>query len=347
MELDERFWDELYRSVLQVARQVKAPLEIARVRDMPSPPTGLSKMLFGLPVIVIGPSDSPMFRGQYVSHAEYPAPDGDEIWVIRCGLFSIMAVFVDEATGYRAYYPFAENGFLSATAPTIIEWIRRGYDNYGRRFTGYFEAVGNFKTGFVECYKSDILYLDRVSQGRFPFIIVDKYKILRSIPPSEFIDEFASLQYTVRELVRQKASYERQLRRLRLLVASRTAEYEAIKKDLEEVREELRVLLRENERLREAIRRRDMRDRLQSVSMEVYKSIIDGLERNLSELSDLFSRIASIEERITQVVPAPTPKPAPPAEEEEARATATAPPEKHYIAVGGAGERGSQSPERA
>ncbi|RLE44389.1 hypothetical protein DRJ16_02360, partial [Candidatus Woesearchaeota archaeon] len=184
--------DEIYEHLLNVAKaRARIPLEVARALDIPTTPVGISKAFFGLPIIV--PGHDPIYRGQYVTHTVYASPDGDEVWVIRTGIFSIMAVFVAE--GRKYYYPFAENGFLTAMAPTVLEWIERGEDPYGRRFAGYFEAVGNFRHGYVECKRSDILYIDQITQGKLTVVIVDKYKILRSTPPSEFVEEYAAAQY--------------------------------------------------------------------------------------------------------------------------------------------------------
>ena len=335
----ENLWNDIYNRILRLSKQMKIPLEIARRKDVPSPPVGVGKALFGLPVIVIEPQGG-VFRGQYVTHVEYESPDGDSIWVIRTGLFSIMAVFVDDRTGYRAYYPFAENGLLTAVAPTVMNWIQRGYDNYGRRFAGYFEAVGNFRTGFIECYRSDILYLDMVTQGKLPMILVDKYRILRSLPPSEFIEEFASLQFTVRELTRQKVEYEKRIRRMRLLVHIRESEYSVLREDLNELKNILRTLIRENERLREELERRDIRARFREVSLETYESLIEGYERNLQELQELFQRVSSIEERVASIMKPASPREAVPPEEEEERRRESE--RTRYLRVGGE-ERESES----
>jgi len=335
--VSENLWNEIYNRIITLSKQVKIPLEIAKREDV-SPPVGVGKALFGLPVIVVEPQGG-VFRGQYVTHVEYESPDGDSIWVIRTGHFSIMAVFADERTGYRAYYPFAENGLLTAVAPTIMNWIQRGYDNYGRRFV-YFEAIGNFRAGFVECYRSDILYLDMVTQGKLPMILVDKYRILRSLPPSEFIEEFASLQFAVRELTRQKVEYEKQIRRMRLLVHIRESEYSVLREDLNELKNILRTLIRENERLREELERREIRARFREVSLETYESLVEGYERNLQELQDLFQRVSSIEERIVSIMKPVSPREAvPPEEERERKREAEG---ARYIRVGGE-ERESES----
>jgi len=315
--------DEIFRYLVgNSVRRVSIPLEIRTVSNI-SVPIAMSKALFGLPIIV--PGEKPCFKGQYVTHSVYNGEDGTRRWVIKTGIFSIMAVFVERET--RVYYPFAELGLLTAIAPTILEWIRRGYDDYGRRFAGYFEAVGNFDVDIVECREDDILYLDKVTNGELPIIIVDKYNILRSQPPSEFFEEYASLQFAYRELVRQKAEYERRIRRLELQVATREAEYRVIKQDLDELVDIVNTLLRENERLREELSKRDVRDRFRYAKIEVYESMIHSLQRTITELSVILDRIVSMREKIEKLVPTPptvvptppTPTKAKPEEKKEER----------------------------
>jgi len=323
--------DMVYEYLTKGARARRIPLELARVIEAPPVPIALSKALFGLPVLV--PGETPIYKGLYVTHREYIAPEGRENWVIRTGIFSILAVF--EERGKPHYYPFAENGLLTALAPSILEWIERGYDDYGRRFAGYFEASGDFNYAIVETPKDDILFMDKITRGELPLIIVDKYRVLRSSPPSEFIDEFASLQYLVRELTKQKAEYERTIRRLRLTVATREAEYTALKRDVEELRNSLITLLRENERMRGELMDRDLRERFRIARLDMYDRIVEAFERNLAEIQGLISRVVSIEQAIAEKVPLPPPVPAKPPEAE--RPPEKKPPEKapapRYIRV--------------
>ena len=336
MSEDQDLWEEIYKTILTIPTKAKIPLHIARERDIPTPPVGIGKALFGLPVIVFEPQGA-VFRGQYVSHSQFTSEDGEEVWVIRLGLFSIMAVFVDEYTDTRVYYPFAENGVLTAVSPQIIEWMQRGRDNYGRRFAGYFECVGNFRVGFVECLKSDILYLDMVSQGKLPLILIDKYRILRTLPPSQLIEEFASLHYALREMIRLKARYEREIRRLKMQAMIRESEYVTLKKDVDELWSIIRTLLTENRRLREELERRDIRERFREVGIETYRSLTDSLERTIRELQDLFDRVTSVRERLEEIVrpvmapTAPAPMPSPKEEEKE---------EEKEERAGGGKERG-------
>jgi len=316
-EKEEKFWKELSQELLKIPTKTKIPLFIARGVDTPSPPVGVGKVLFGLPVVEIG-SQGAVFRGQYVSHAEFVDEQGDEVWVIRLGLFSIMAVFVDPHTESRVYYPFAEIGFLTATAPRIIDWIYRGYDDWGRKFA-YFECVGNFKLDYIECYKSDILYLDLITQGKFPLIIVDKYKILRSLPPSQFVEEYASLYYAVRELQRQNARLQRENRRLRTVAIIRESEYVTLKREIDDLLPIIRTLMRENERLREELERREVRERFREVNVELYRSLVESLERVLPECQDLLDRVASIRRRLEEIAKPPEILPRPPEEKEEKR----------------------------
>jgi len=306
--------DEIFRYLIEGTRQarISLPLEIRTVSSI-SVPVAMSKALFGLPIIV--PGEKPCFKGQYVTHTVYDGEDGSRRWIIKTGLFSIMAVFIERDT--RVYYPFSELGVLTATAPTILEWIRRGHDDYGRRFAGYFEVVGNFDVDMVECKEDDILYLDRIMSGELPLIIIDKYNILRSQTPSEFFEEYASLQFAYRELVRQKAEYERRIRRLELQVATREAEYRVIKQDLDELSDIISTLLRENERLREELSKRDIRDRFKYAKIEVYESMIHSLQRTIAELSIILDRIASMKEKVEKMTPTPTVAPVPPPKPEK------------------------------
>ena len=42
----ENLWNDIYNRILRLSKQMKIPLEIARRKDVPSPPVGVGKALF-------------------------------------------------------------------------------------------------------------------------------------------------------------------------------------------------------------------------------------------------------------------------------------------------------------
>jgi len=338
--MSKDLWADIYRSVLKSLRRgvpLKLPPSVGQ-------PIGASKALFGLPVVVVETRKGVVggsFRGLYVSHSEYTV-GGETVWVIRTGLFSIVAPFYDPETRKTVYYPFVENGFLTSIATSVLSWIRRGYDDYGRRFAGVFEAVGNFNYDVVECRKDDILFFDSITQGLLPVIIIDKYKLLRTGAPQELAEEFVALYYMNWELIKQKAEMEKTIRKLRTAYYIREAEYTTLKSDIDELRNILTTVVNENRRLREELTRRDVRLRFQEGALDTYKAMMDGYERMSNMLQDAMRRLAVIEERLRSTL-AP-PKALAEAKPEKAEEKAkTPPPSPRYVALrgGGGGERGA------
>ena len=247
------------------------PTEKLTALERPTPPRllAVNENLYGVPVYVYGEG----FKGQYLRHA-YIDRAGARYWAIETRRVLIYGELHD-----GRFVPLVVLGL-----PTrfVFEFKPRDF----RRFIR--EEVA---TGYVECLERQIVNLDRAMRAEDPILVIDKYDLLHSSVPGEFIERVKEQQHLIDTLQRAIWEYEKTLvdyrtnlsmltarvTKLQELVAwysDRTAklmsEVTDVQRDILRLREEVRVRGVESEAFEEAVRRlRDIVDRVSGLVGEL------------------------------------------------------------------------------
>ena len=266
----------------EIIAEIRKAFPTERVTTLPRPEiprvTAVNENLYGVPVYVYGEG----FRGQYLRHG-YIDRMGVRYWAIETGRVTIYGELRDG----RAL-PLVVLG-----QPTYFV-----YEFKPRDFRRFFRE--EVPTGYLECQERQIINLDRAMRAEDPVIIVDKYDLLRSATPSEFIERVKEYNSIIEALQRSLWEHEKVLADYRSNVSMLSArvaklqellawseervvklatEVTGIQTELLRLREEIRVRGAEAEALEETQRRlRDIIDR------------VSGLVRDLVEWGELFKR---------------------------------------------------------
>jgi hypothetical protein len=266
----------------EIIAEIRKALPTERVTTLPRPEiprvTAVNENLYGVPVYVYGEG----FRGQYLRHG-YIDRMGVRYWAIETGRVTIYGELRDG----RAL-PLV---VLGQPTHFVYEFKPRDF----RRF--FREEV---PTGYLECQERQIINLDRAMRAEDPVIIVDKYDLLRSATPSEFIERVKEYNSIIEALQRSLWEHEKVLADYRSNVSMLNArvaklqellawseervvklatEVTGIQTELLRLREEIRVRGAEAEAFEETQRRlRDIIDR------------VSGLVRDLVEWGEAFKK---------------------------------------------------------
>jgi hypothetical protein len=266
----------------EIIAEIRKAFPTERVTTLPRPEiprvTAVNENLYGVPVYVYGEG----FRGQYLRHG-YIDRMGVRYWAIETGRVTIYGELRDG----RAL-PLV---VLGQPTHFVYEFKPRDF----RRF--FREEV---PTGYLECQERQIINLDRAMRAEDPVIIVDKYDLLRSATPSEFIERVKEYNSIIEALQRSLWEHEKVLADYRSNVSMLSArvaklqellawseervvklatEVTGIQTELLRLREEIRVRGAEAEALEETQRRlRDIIDR------------VSGLVRDLVEWGEAFKK---------------------------------------------------------
>jgi hypothetical protein len=266
----------------EIIAEIRKAFPTERVTTLPRPEiprvTAVNENLYGVPIYVYGEG----FRGQYLRHA-YIDRMGVRYWAIETGRVAIYGELRDG----RAL-PLV---VLGQPTHFVYEFKPRDF----RRF--FREEV---PTGYLECQERQIINLDRAMRAEDPVIIVDKYDLLRSATPSEFIERVKEYNSIIEALQRSLWEHEKVLADYRSNVSMLSArvaklqellawseervvklatEVTGIQTELLRLREEIRVRGAEAEALEETQRRlRDIIDR------------VSGLVRDLVEWGEVFKK---------------------------------------------------------
>jgi hypothetical protein len=266
----------------EIIAEIRKAFPTERVTTLPRPEiprvTAVNENLYGVPVYVYGEG----FRGQYLRHG-YIDRMGVRYWAIETGRVTIYGELRDG----RAL-PLV---VLGQPTHFVYEFKPRDF----RRF--FREEV---PTGYLECQERQIINLDRAMRAEDPVIIVDKYDLLRSATPSEFIERVKEYNSIIEALQRSLWEHEKVLADYRSNVSMLSArvaklqellawseervvklatEVTGIQTELLRLREEIRVRGAEAEALEETQRR--LRDIIDKVS---------GLVRDLVEWGEAFKK---------------------------------------------------------
>jgi len=266
----------------EIIAEIRKAFPTERVTTLPRPEiprvTAVNENLYGVPVYVYGEG----FRGQYLRHG-YIDRMGVRYWAIETGRVTIYGELRDG----RAL-PLV---VLGQPTHFVYEFKPRDF----RRF--FREEV---PIGYLECQERQIINLDRAMRAEDPVIIVDKYDLLRSATPSEFIERVKEYNSIIEALQRSLWEHEKVLADYRSNVSMLSArvaklqellawseervvklatEVTGIQTELLRLREEIRVRGAEAEALEETQRRlRDIIDR------------VSGLVRDLVEWGEAFKK---------------------------------------------------------
>jgi len=229
----------------------------------------VNENLYGVPVYVYGEG----FRGQYLRHG-YIDRMGVRYWAIETGRVVIYGELVDGRV-----LPLV---VLGQPTHFVFEYKPRDFRRFFREET---------PTGYVECLERQIVNLDRVLRAEDSVIIIDKYDLLRSSTPSEFIDRVKEQHSIIEALQKSLWEYEKVITDYRTNISMLNArvaklqellvwsgeravklsmEVTGIQSELIRLREEMRVRGVEAGALEETQRRlRDLIDRVSGLVGEL------------------------------------------------------------------------------
>jgi hypothetical protein len=263
-----------------IIAEIRRAYPAEKVSALPRPEiprvTAVNENLYGVPIYVYGEG----FRGQYLRHG-YIDRMGVRYWAIETGRVTIYGELYDGRIlplvvfGQPTYY--------------VHEFKPRDF----RRFVR--EEV---PVGYIECQERQIVNLDRVMRAEDSVIIIDKYDLLRTSTPSEFIERVKEYHSIIEALQRSLWEHEKVVADYRSNVSMLSArvaklqelvvwseervvklatEVTGIQTELIRLREEIRVRGAEAEAFEETQRRlRDIIDR------------VSGLVRDLVEWGEAF-----------------------------------------------------------
>ena len=265
-----------------IIAEIRRAYPAERVTSLPRPEiprvAAVSENLYGVPVYVYGEG----FRGQYLRHA-YIDRMGVRYWAIETGRVAIYGELRD-----GRILPLV---VLGQPTHFVYEFKPRDF----RRF--FREEV---PIGYIECQERQIINLDRALRAEDPVLVIDKYDLLRSATPSEFIERVKEYHSIIEALQRSLWEHEKVLADYRSNVSMLSArvaklqellawseervvklatEVTGIQTELIRLREEIRVRGAEAEAFEETMRRlRDIIDR------------VSGLVRDLVEWGEMFKK---------------------------------------------------------
>ncbi len=250
--------------------------------ERPEPPRllAVSENLYGVPVFVYGEG----FKGQYLRHA-YIDRAGLKYWAIETGRVVIYGELYDGRV-----LPLVVLGL-----PTYFtyEFKPRDFKRFMR------EEV---PTGYVECLERQIVNLDRVMRAEDPVMIIDKYDLLRSSTPSEFIDRVKEQHYLIETLQRALWEYEKSIIDYRTNISMLTARVAKLQELLTWSSERVVKLMSEvTDVQRELIRLREEL-RVRGVEAEAFEEVQRRLRDLIDRVSGLVSELVTWGEEVKKIV---------------------------------------------
>ena len=265
-----------------IIAEIRKAFPTERVTTLPRPEiprvTAVNENLYGVPIYVYGEG----FRGQYLRHG-YIDRMGVRYWAIETGRVTIYGELHD-----GRILPLV---VLGQPTHFVYEFKPRDF----RRF--FREEV---PTGYLECQERQIINLDRAMRAEDPVIIVDKYDLLRSATPSEFIERVKEYHSIIEALQRSLWEHEKVLADYRTnvsMLSARVAKLQELVAWSEErvvkLATEVTGIQTELIRLREEIRVRGVEAEAFEETQRRLRDIIDrvsGLVRDLVEWGELFKR---------------------------------------------------------
>jgi len=229
-----------------------------------------SPVLYGIPIIVYGEG----FLGQFLRHA-YMQVMGVRYWLIEFGITTLYGELKD-----GSYVPL-----LVLRTPTIYVYEYKPED-----FERFF-VVEDVK-GYIDVLESQIVNLDRVMQGKDPVMVIDRYDLLRSRTPDEFMDKVKEQQELIMRMQRALWEYEKSVNDYRANTMMLQARVSKLQEQLAWYQERLTKAVLEIQSLQQELVR--LRDEVFVRGVEA-----EALERGRRRLVDVVDRLSHIAEMLT------------------------------------------------
>ena len=229
-----------------------------------------TQALYGIPIIVYGEG----FIGQFLRHA-YMQVMGVRYWLIEFGTATLYGELKD-----GSYVPL-----LVLRMPTIYVYEYKP-DDFERFF-----VVEDVK-GYIDVLERQIVNLDRVMQGKDPIMVIDRYDLLRSRTPDEFMDKVKEQQELIMRMQRALWEYEKSVNDYRANTMMLQARVSKLQEQLVWYQERLTKAVLEIQSLQQELVR--LRDEVFVRGVEA-----EALERGRRRLVDVVDRLSHIAEMLT------------------------------------------------
>jgi len=262
---------------MELARSYPQP----RVRRVPRPRvpsvTFSNENLYGVLIYIVGEG----VRGQYLRH-EYFYRELEKWWAIQIGWVTLYGRLKEQKG--EIILPLVLMGMptryvYQLSAEDIAEYL-----------------LEEIPIGYLEVKESQIINLDRCSQGRDPIMLIDKYGVMKQdgfSSPSELVEKIVEQQKLIEQLQRALWEYEKNVHEIeasRQMLQAENAKLRELIRDFkyrfQKLATEVSSVQMELIRLREDLKVRAREIEASERTETGLKNIIDGLEELMSDVQE-------------------------------------------------------------